>query len=106
MIKNIALVFAGVIGAAAIPSIASTASETVTLTPGQIEFIRQVDKETNSNFSNLSSNPGSVQIIKSASVACGNVEFQKQFIYSAGGSKIDAEYASKKFETLFCGNNP
>ena len=104
MIKNIGLVLAGVIGATAIPSIASTASETVTLTPGQAEFIRQFDTATGRNFSGLAASPGAVPIIKSASIACGNVEFQKQFVYSAGGNEVQANYASKKFESLFCGN--
>lgn len=105
MIKNAVLVLAGVIGATAVPSIASTASETVTLTPGQVEFIRQFDAATGRNFSSLAIQPTAVPIIKSASIACGNVEFQKQFVYSAGGNDAQAEYASKKFETLFCNNN-
>jgi hypothetical protein len=105
MIKNIGLVLAGVIGATAVPSIASTASDTVTLTPGQAEFIRQFDVATGRNFSGLAATPGAVAIIKSASIACGNVEFQKQFVFSAGGNQAQADYTTKKFESLFCGNN-
>ena len=105
MIKNIGLVLAGVIGATAIPSIASTTSETVTLTPGQIEFIRQFDVATGSNFSGLAATPGAIPIIKSATLACGNVEFQRQVVFSAGGNQAQAEYTTNKFESLFCGNS-
>jgi hypothetical protein len=112
MIKNIGLVLAGIVGATAVPSIASTAGEYVSnsnanpiaLTPGQVEFIRQFDVATGKNFSGLAATPGASTIIKSASVACGNVEFQKQFAISAGGNKKQAQYASDKFENLFCQN--
>jgi len=112
MIKNIGLVLAGIVGATAVPSIASTAGEyisnsnanPVALTPGQVEFIRQFDTATGRNFSGLAATPGAITIIKSASIACGNVEFQKQFVVSAGGNQKQAEYASNKFETLFCQN--
>jgi len=105
MIKNLGFVLAGIVGATAVPSIASTATETVTLTPGQSEFIRQFDVATGRNFSGLAATPGAVPIIKAASVACGNVEFQKQFVFSAGGNQKQAEYASNKFQTLFCNNS-
>jgi hypothetical protein len=112
MIKNICLVLAGIVGATAVPSIASTAREyisnlnanSVVLTQGQVEFIRQFDSATGSNFSGLAATPGATAIIKTATVACNNVEFQKQFVISAGGTQIDAEYASNKFQTLFCNN--
>lgn len=102
--KNLGFIAAGLIGATTIPSIASTATETVTLTSGQIEFIRQFDTATGRNFSGLAATPGAIPIIKSASIACGNVEFQKQVVYSAGGNKAQADYTSNKFESLFCGN--
>ncbi len=105
MIKNIGFVLAGIIGATAVPSIASTVSNSTDLTESQIEFIKQVDSETGSKFTNLLNTPGANTIIKTATVACGNVEFQKQFMFSAGGNEKDAEYASNKFETLFCNNN-
>jgi len=112
MIKNIGLVLAGIVGATAVPSIASTAGEyvlnstanPVVLTPGQVEFIRQFDTATGRNFSGLAATPGAITIIKSASIACGNVEFQKQFVVSAGGNQKQAEYTSNKFESLFCQN--
>ena len=112
MIKNVALVFTGIIGATAIPSIASTAGEfvsnsnanPVSLTTGQVEFIKQFDTATGRNFSGLVTTPGGVVIIKTATVACGNEEFQKQFVISAGGNQKQAEYASNKFQKLFCDN--
>ncbi len=100
--KSLGLIAAGTLLTATIPSIASTTSEATTLTPGQIEFIKQFDAATGKNFSNLTTNPGAVSIIKTATVACGKVEVQKQFAASAGATKSQAEYASKKFETLFC----
>jgi len=110
MIKNIGFVLAGIVGATAVPSIASTAGHyvsestvnAVSLTPGQVEFIRQFDTATGRNFSGLAATPGATTIIKTASIACGNVEFQKQFVFSAGGNQKQAEYASNKFESLFC----
>jgi hydroxymethylglutaryl-CoA reductase len=105
ILKNVGFVAAGLIGATAIPSIASTATETITLTPGQIEFIRQFDYASKTNFSGLVQNPAAIPMIKSASAACGNLELQKQTVYAAGGNKADADYASNKFETLFCNNN-
>ena len=104
ILKNVGFVAAGLIGATTIPSIASTATETVTLTSGQIEFIRQFDSATGRNFSGIVATPGAIPIIKSASVACGNVELQKQTVFAAGGNQIQANYASNKFETLFCNN--
>lgn len=102
--KSLGLIASGAVLTATIPSIASTTNEAVTLTPGQIEFIKQFDAETGKNFSNFTTNPSAVPIIKSANVACGKVDIQKQFIISAGGNSADAEYASNKFETLFCQN--
>lgn len=102
--KTLGLIASGAVLTATIPSIASTKTEAVTLTPGQIEFIKQLDSATGKNFSSLAKNPGAVSIIKSATVACGNVDVQKQFVISAGGNPSQAEYASKKFETLFCQN--
>ena len=104
ILKNFGFVAAGLIGATAVPSIASIATESVTLTSGQIEFIRQFDTATGRNFSGLAATPGASTIIKSASITCGNVEFQKQFVISAGGNQKQAGYASNKFETLFCQN--
>ena len=113
MIKNIGFILAGIIGATAVPSIASTAGEfvsnsdanPVSLTPGQVEFINQFDTATGRNFSGLAMTPGAVAIIKTATIACNNVEFQKQFVISAGGNQKQAEYASNKFQTLFCNRN-
>lgn len=110
MIKNIGLILVGIIGATAIPSIASTAGEfvsssntnSVVLTPGQVEFIRQFDFATGTNFSGLAATPGATAVIKTATVACNNVEFQKQFVASAGGTQKQAEDASNKFQKLFC----
>lgn len=101
--KKIAIFLTGVVSSFIIPAVASTVSETVTLSSGQIEFIRQFDTATGRNFSGLAiSTPGAIPIIKSASVACGNVELQKQTVFAAGGNEIQAAYASNKFETLFC----
>ena len=102
ILKSLGLVASGALLTATIPSIASTTSEATTLTPGQIEFIKQFDAAAGKNFSNLTSNPGAVSLIKTASVACGKVEIQKQFAISAGATKTQADYASRKFETLFC----
>lgn len=110
MVKNIGFILAGIVGATAVPSIASTAGEfvsnsnanPVSLTPGQVEFIKQFDTATGRNFSGLVATPGAAAIVKTATVACGNVEFQKQFVISAGGNQKQAEYASEKFQTLFC----
>ena len=103
--KSLGLIAGGAVLTATIPSIASTTTQAVTLTPGQIEFIKQFDYATGKDFSSLAKNPGAIQIIKSASVACGKVDVQKQFVISAGGNPSQAAYASKKFETLFCQNN-
>ena len=102
IIKSLGLVASGALLTATIPSIASTTSEATTLTPGQIEFIKQFDTATGKNFSNLTSNPGAVSLIKTASAACGNIDLQKQVIYAAGGNQTQAKYASLNFETLFC----
>ena len=102
--KSLGLIASGAVLTATIPSIASTSTEATTLTPGQIEFIKQFDYATGKNFSSFATNPGAVPIIKSATVACGNVDVQKQFVISAGGNPSQAAYASKKFETLFCQN--
>lgn len=110
MVKNIGLVLAGIIGATAVPSIASTASQQlsnsemnpVVLTEGQVKFITEFDAATGRNFSGLAATPGGIAIIKTATVACNNVAFQKQFVISAGGTQKQAEYASNKFQTLFC----
>lgn len=104
ILKNFGFVAAGLIGATAVPSIASTATEVVTLTPGQLEFIQQFDYAANTNFRGLTGNPAAVPLIKSATAACGNKNLQIQTVYAAGGNKADADYASNKFETLFCGN--
>lgn len=102
MIKNLGFIAAGALLTATIPSIASTTSESVSLTPGQIEFIRQFDYAAKTNFSNLANNPAAVGMIKSATIACGNIDLQKQTVYAAGGTESQANYASNKFETLFC----
>lgn len=102
--KSLGLIASGAVLTAAIPSIASTTTEATTLTPGQIEFIKQFDYATGKDFSSFAKNPSAVPIIKSATVACGNVNVQKQFVISAGGNQSQAEYASKQFETLFCSN--
>jgi hypothetical protein len=104
MLKNLGFIAAGAVVASTVPSIASTATETVTLTPGQIEFIRQFDQATGRNFSGLAATPGAIPIIKSATAACGNTILQKQTVIAAGGNQVQADYASNKFETLFCGN--
>jgi hypothetical protein len=105
ILKNVGFVAVGLIGATAIPSIASTATETVTLTSGQIEFIRKLDSASGkTNFRGLAENPAAIPMIKSATVACGNIDLQKQAVYAAGGNQIQAKYASHNFETLFCNN--
>lgn len=105
IIKSLGLLASGALLTATIPSIASTSSKVTALTPGQIQFIKQFDAATGKNFSSLSKNPGAVSIIKSASIVCGKVEIQKQFAISSGATKSQADYASNKFETLFCGKN-
>lgn len=101
--KKVAVVLTVIASAFIIPAVVAAVSETVTLSSGQIEFIRQFDTATGRNFSGLAiSTPGAIPIIKSASAACGNVELQKKTILALGGNLSDASYASNKFETLFC----
>ena len=108
MIKNLALVSVGAIAAMAIPSFASgttqSVTEAVSLTPNQVEFVRQVDAGFGTKFSSLVNTPGANQIIKSASLACGNIQLQKQTIAAIGGTEVQANYSSRKFQSLFCGN--
>lgn len=105
ILQNVCLVAAGVIGATAIPSIASTATDVASLTPGQLEFIRKLDNASGkTNFRGLVENPAAIPMIKSATAACGNIDLQKQVVYAAGGNQVQAKYASYNFETLFCGN--
>jgi hypothetical protein len=101
--KKIAIFLTGVVSSFIIPVVASTVSETVTLSSGQIEFIRKLDSASGTtNFSGLAKNPAAIPMIKSANVACGNIDLQKQAVYAAGGNQIQAKYASHNFETLFC----
>jgi hypothetical protein len=102
MIKTIALVSIGAVAALAIPSFASTASNTVSLTPGQINFINQLDRAGNTTLSSLMNTPGAIPIIKSASLACGNIPLQKKAVLALGGTEQDATYASLRFQTDFC----
>lgn len=100
--KNLFFVFTGIISSLANPSFASTTPQSTNLTPGQIEFIRQLDFIAKTNFQELAKNPAVIPLIKSASLACGNISLQKQAVYAAGGNTSQANYASNKFETLFC----
>ena len=106
LMKKVAIVLTVIASAFIIPAVVAAVSDTVTLSSGQVEFIRQFDSATGRNISGLAiSTPGAIPIIKSASAACGNVELQKKTILALGGNLSDAYYASNKFENLFCNNN-
>lgn len=105
MFKSLAIASIGALSALTIPAIASIPKENpISLNKGQIEFINTLDRAGGTTLSSLVNTPGANQIIKSATLACGNIELQKKSVIALGGTEKDAFYASKQFETKFCGN--
>lgn len=100
--KNLLFAFlGGMTLSTSIPAFASTQKSNF-LTNNQIEFIKQIDAQFKTNFISLLNIPGSIAIIKSSSIMCGNTTFQKQAIISLGGNQEQSEFVSNKFENLFC----
>lgn len=107
--KKTSLVIGGLLAALAVPAIASSQSESpivhsASLLPNQVEFLKLVDNEAGTNLSSLKDNPTVINLIQASSRACGNVNLQKQVISALGGTEADENYASSKFQTLFCNN--
>jgi len=108
--KKTSLIIGGLLAALAVPAIASTQSESpivhsASLLPNQVEFLNLVDSEAGTNLSTLKNDPTVVTLIQASARACGNIDLQKQVISALGGNEADANYASNKFQTVFCNNN-
>lgn len=107
--KKTSLVIGGLLAALAVPAIASTQSESPivhssSLLPNQVEFLKLVDSEAGTNLSSLKDNPTVITLVQASARACGNTELQKKVISALGGSELDGNYASSKFQTVFCNN--
>jgi len=108
--KKTSLVIGGLLAALAVPAIASTQNESpivhsASLLPNQVEFLKLVDNEAGTNLSSLKDDTTVITLVQASARACGNVELQKKVISALGGNDADKNYASNKFQTLFCNNN-
>jgi len=108
--KKTSLVIGGLLAALAVPAIASTQNESpivhsASLLPNQVEFLKLVDNEAGTNLSSLKDDSTVITLVQASARACGNVELQKKVISALGGNDADKNYASNKFQTLFCNNN-
>ena len=102
------LLLAGAAALTTIPSmrssIATPARQQFELTTGQKEFIRQFDEAVGIKVLPLASTPVAAPFIKVASIACGDTALQREAVFAVGGNKWQAADATRRFETLFCGN--
>ena len=102
------LLLAGVVAITAVPSIRSSIATPVRqqfeLTTGQKEFIRQFDEAVGTKILPVASSAAAVPIVKAASFACGDTALQREAVFAVGGNEWQAADATKRFETLFCGN--
>jgi len=108
--KKTSLVIGGLLAALAVPAIASTQNESpivhsASLLPNQVEFLKLVDNEAGTNLSSLKDDSTVITLVQASARACGNVELQKKVISALGGNEADKNYASNKFQTLFCNNS-
>ena len=52
----------------------------------------------------MASNAVAVPIVKAAAFACGDTALQREAVFAVGGNEWQAADATKRFESLFCGN--
>ena len=102
------LLLAGAAALTTIPSVSSSIStparQQFELTTGQKEFIRQFDEAVGTKVLPLASTPVAAPFIKVASIACGDNELQRDAVFALAATEWQAQDATKRFETLFCGN--
>jgi hypothetical protein len=108
--KKTPVIICSFLAALAVPAIASTQNESpivhsASLLPNQVEFLKLVDSEAGTNLSSLKNNPTVIALIQASARTCGNVELQKQVISALGGTVSDGNYASNKFQSVFCQNS-
>ena len=106
--KTLLLLLAGASALTTIPSVMSSiptpARQQFQLTEGQKEFIRQFDEALGTKVLPLASTPVAAPFIKVASIACGDNELQRDAVLTLGDTEWQVQDATKRFETLFCGN--
>ena len=108
--KKTPIIICGLLAALAFPAIASTQNESsivhsTSLLPNQVEFLKLVDSESGTNLSSLKNNPTVINLVQASARMCGNVELQKKVISALGGTVADENYASNKFQSVFCQNS-
>ena len=107
--KKTPIILGGLLAALAVPVIASTQNESpvihsAALLPNQVEFLKLVDKESGTNLSSLKNDSTAIMLVQASARACNNIGLQKQVISALGGNESDANYASSKFQSVFCKN--
>jgi len=108
--KKTAIVLAAAAASLAIPVFATTQTESpiihsASLLPNQVAFLKTIDNEAGTNISSLKEDPTAIMLVQASARVCGNTELQKKTIRALGGTQADANYASNKFQTLFCNNS-
>jgi len=108
--KKTPIIIFGLLAVLSVPVIASTQNESsivhsASLLPNQVEFLKLVDSEAGTNLSSLKNNPTVITIVQASARTCGNVELQKKVISALGGTVADENYASNKFQSIFCQNS-
>ena len=102
--KNIMLVLAGFTAGLLSPAVSTPVRDQLQLTTGQKEFIRQFDEALGTNVLPVASTAPAVPIVKSAMLACGNYDLQREAIFALGGNEWQSVDAMDRFDRLFYRN--